>query len=49
MQTIWVLMAETSYTDPPFLVVQMIPAWFRKADEPAAIPVDVGTKIFYKA
>ena len=48
MQTIWVLMAETGFVEPPFVLVQS----FRKTDRrgrPAAVPVELGIETFYKA
>jgi len=47
MQTIWVLMAETGFIEPPFTLVKS----FRKADRrgrPAAVPVELGIETFYK-
>lgn len=49
MHTVWVLMAETGYVEPPFTVVQTIPAKHRQPGEPAAVPVDLGIETFYKA
>ncbi len=49
MHTVWVLMAETGYIEPPFEVVQGIPANRRQAGEPAAVPVRVGIDTYYKA
>lgn len=48
MQTIWVLMAETGFIDPPFQVVKS----YRKRERhgrPAVVPVEVGIETFYKA
>lgn len=48
MQTIWVLMAETGFIDPPFSLVKS----YRQEDRrgrPAVVPVDVGIETFYKA
>ena len=47
MQTIWVLMAETGFIEPPFTLVKS----YRKADRrgrPAAVPVQLGIETFYK-
>lgn len=47
MHTIWVLMAETGFIEPPFKVVQS----FRKKDRrgrAAAVPVELGIETFYK-
>ncbi len=48
MQTIWVLMAETGFIEPPFQVVKS----YRKAERRGRAPVvavDVGIETFYKA
>lgn len=47
MQTIWVLMAETGFVDPPFIMVKS----YRKSERsgrPAVVPVEVGIETFYK-
>ena len=47
MQTIWVLMAETGFVDPPFQLVKS----YRKSERrgrPAAVPVTLGIETFYK-
>ncbi len=47
MHTIWVLMAETGFIEPPFRMVQS----YRKPDRrgrPAAVPVELGIETFYK-
>jgi transcriptional regulator with AAA-type ATPase domain len=47
MHTIWVLMAETGFIEPPFRMVQS----YRKAERrgrPAAVPVELGIETFYK-
>jgi transcriptional regulator with AAA-type ATPase domain len=47
MHTVWVLMAETGFFDPPFRVVQSL----RKEDRrgrPAVIPLELGIETFYK-
>ena len=48
MQTVWVLMAETGFVDPPFVLVKS----YRKADRrgrPAVVPVELHIETFYKA
>ena len=48
MQTIWVLMAETGFIDPPFRLVKS----YRQGDRrgrSAVVPVNVGIETFYKA
>lgn len=48
MQTIWVLMAETGFIEPPFQMVKS----YRSADRrgrPLVVPVEVGLDTFYKA
>ena len=48
MQTIWVLMAETGFVEPPFTLVKS----YRKADRrggPAVVPVKLDHETFYKA
>ena len=48
MQTIWVLMAETGFIEPPFRLVKS----YRQGDRrgrPAVVPVHVGIETFYKA
>jgi len=47
MHTIWVLMAETGFIEPPFRMLQS----YRKGERrgrPAAVPVDLGIETFYK-
>lgn len=47
MHTIWVLMAETGFIEPPFRIVQS----YRKKDRrgrPAVVPVELGIETFYK-
>lgn len=47
MQTIWVLMAETGFIEPPFTLVKS----YRKDDRrgrPAVVPVELGIETFYK-
>ena len=47
MQTIWVLMAETGFVDPPFLLVKS----YRRSDRrgrSAVAPVELGIETFYK-
>lgn len=48
MHTVWVLMAETGFIEPPFTVVKS----YRRAERrgrPAVVPVEVGIETFYKA
>ncbi len=48
MQTIWVLMAETGFIQPPFQIVKS----YRKRERrgrPAVVPVELGIETFYKA
>jgi DNA-binding NtrC family response regulator len=47
MQTIWVLMAETGYVEPPFRVVKSYRPNERRG-RPAVVPVEVGIETFYK-
>lgn len=47
MQTIWVLMAETGFIDPPFTLVKSYRQSERRG-RPAVVPVDVGIETFYK-
>ena len=47
MQTLWVLMAETGFVEPPFVLVKS----YRKAERhgrPAVVPVELGIETFYK-
>jgi DNA-binding NtrC family response regulator len=47
MQTIWVLMAETGFVEPPFQLLKS----YRKAERrgrPAVVPVQLGIETFYK-
>ncbi len=47
MQTIWVLMAETGFVEPPF---QMVKSYRRneRRGPPRVVPVEVGLETFYK-
>jgi DNA-binding NtrC family response regulator len=48
MQTVWVLMAEAGFVDPPFQLVKS----YRKEERqgrPAVVPLEVGLETFYKA
>ena len=47
MQTIWVLMGETGFIDPPFVLVKSIRRDERRG-RPAVVPVEVGIETFYK-
>src|SRR5439155_23165636 len=47
MHTIWVLMAETGFIEPPFRLVQSLRKSERRG-RPAAIPVELGIETFYK-
>jgi len=42
MQTIWVLMGETGFIEPPFRLVQSVARKHRAPGGPATVPVDVG-------
>ena len=47
MQTLWVLMAETGFVEPPFTLVKS----YRKAERrgrPPVVPVELGIETFYK-
>jgi transcriptional regulator with AAA-type ATPase domain len=47
MQTIWVLMAETGFVEPPFQLLKS----YRKVERrgrPAVVPVELGIETFYK-
>ena len=47
MHTVWVLMAETGYVEPPFKVVKS----YRRSERghrPAVVPVELGIETFYK-
>lgn len=47
MHTVWVLMAETGFVEPPFTVVKS----YRRAERhgrPAVVPVEIGIETFYK-
>jgi sigma54-dependent transcription regulator len=48
MHTIWVLMVETGFIDPP---VQLVKSYRRteRRGRPAVVPVEVGLETFYKA
>lgn len=48
MQTIWVLMAETGFVDPPFVMVKSYRRNERRG-RPPVVPVEVGLDTFYKA
>jgi DNA-binding NtrC family response regulator len=48
MQTIWVLMAETGFVEPPFRMVQSYRRVERRG-RPPVVPVEVGLDTFYKA
>lgn len=47
MQTIWVLMAETGFLDPPFRLVKSYRESERRG-RPAVVPVELGIETFYK-
>jgi len=47
MQTVWVLMAETGFIEPPFTVVKSYRREERRG-RPAAVPVSLGIDTFYK-
>ena len=47
MHTVWVLMAETGFIDPPFTIVKS----YRRSERhgrPAVVPVELGIESFYK-
>ena len=47
MHTVWVLMAETGFVEPPFTVVKS----YRRSERggrPAVVPVELGIETFYK-
>ena len=48
MHTVWVLMAETGFVEPPFTVVKSYRRSERKG-RPAVVPVELGIDTFYKA
>ena len=48
MQTIWVLMAETGFVEPPFQMVKSYRRYERRG-RPPVVPVEVGLDTFYKA
>lgn len=48
MHTVWVLMAETGFVDPPFSVVKSYRHSERRG-RPAVVPVELGIETFYKA
>jgi DNA-binding NtrC family response regulator len=48
MHTIWVLMAETGFVEPPFTVVKSYRRGERRG-RPAVVPVELGIETFYKA
>jgi len=47
MQTVWVLMGETGFIEPPFRLVKSIRREERRS-RPAVVPVEVGIETFYK-
>ena len=47
MQTIWVLMGETGFIDPPFQLVKSYRKYERR-DRPAVVPVELDIETFYK-
>ena len=47
MQTIWVLMAETGFVEPPFVLVKSYRRTERRG-RPAVAPVELGIETFYK-
>ena len=47
MHTVWVLMAETGFIDPPFRIVKSVEPAHRR-DGRAVIPVKIGIDTFYK-
>lgn len=47
MQTVWVLMAETGFIEPPFRVVKSVEPSHRR-DGRAVVPVQIGIDTFYK-
>jgi len=47
MQTVWVLMGETGFIEPPFRLVKSIKREERRG-RPAVVPVEVGIETFYK-
>lgn len=47
MHTVWVLMAETGFFEPPFRVVQSLRRDDRRG-RPAIIPLELGIETFYK-
>lgn len=48
MHTVWVLMAETGFVDPPFTVVKSYREGERR-NLPSVVPVEVGIDTYYKA
>lgn len=48
MHTIWVLMGETGFIQPPFQLVKSYRARERR-QRPAVVPVEIGIETFYKA
>jgi hypothetical protein len=48
MHTVWVLMAETGFVEPPFKVVKSYRQDERRG-RPAVVPVELGIETFYKA
>ncbi len=48
MQTIWVLMGETGYIEPPFVLVKSFRKEHRRGGRPPVLPVEVGVETFYK-
>ncbi len=47
MHTVWVLMAETGFVEPPFTVVKSYRRVERRG-RPAVVPVELGIETFYK-
>src|SRR5690554_2416822 len=47
MHTVWVLMAETGFVEPPFTVVKSYRRTERRG-RPAVVPVELGIETFYK-
>ena len=48
MQTIWVLMGECGFIEPPFTLVKSYRA-SERAGRQAVVPVAIGIETFYKA
>lgn len=47
MHTVWVLMAETGFIEPPFRLVQTVRPEHRRG-RPAVVPVQIGIDTFYR-